>query len=300
MPGCWWHPNRATGLRCTRCDRPACPDCLREASVGYQCIDCVQAGRQADRAQRRQYRGAGYGTRTVAGAVPAERAVVTPVLIAINLALFVLTVIQAQSLMQNELAPIEQDSMMWTPGVVFNGEWWRLLTSGFFHIGPLHVAVNMFSLWVLGRDIELLLGRVRFLAVYVLSLFGGSVAVMLFDQIDRPSAGASGAIYGLLGGLLVAVLRLRLNPVPALVVIAVNIAISIGIPNISLLAHLGGLVVGALVTAAMVYAPEKNRAFWQAGAVALLAVALIGLVVYRDSEISGMTCGYLRQVFVCR
>lgn len=299
LPGCWWHPNRQTGLRCTRCDRPACPDCLREASVGYQCIDCVQAGQRAHQSRQTQYRRAGFGARTVAGARVAERPIVVPVLIAINVIVYVITAMQAGSPMDNGSSALHQDGVLWPIGITFMDEWWRLFTSGFLHYGLIHIAMNMIAMWVLGRDLELLLGKARFLAVYLVSLLGGSAAVFLFDDIQRGTAGASGAIYGIMGGIAVAVFRLRLNPTGALGVIVLNIVISFSLPNISWLGHLGGLAIGVLATAAMVYAPAKGRVAWQAGTLVLLTVALLGLVVYRDNEIAQQVCQIYGHELVC-
>lgn len=299
LPTCWWHPNRQTGLRCTRCERPACPDCLREASVGYQCIDCVQSGQRQQRAQQGQYRRAGFGARTAAGARPIERPIVTPVLIAINVLVFILTAAQAQDPMNNGAAQLHQDGVLWPIAVVSGDEWWRLITSGFLHYGLLHVAMNMFALWILGRDLEMLLGRLRFTGLYFVSLLGGSTAVFLFDDIGKATAGASGAIYGLLGGILVAVLKLRLKATPVLFVIGLNAVLTFSIPNISWLGHLGGFVIGALIMLAMLYAPAKNRGAWQGGAVALLAVALIGLVLLRDVQLANATCSVLGNQLIC-
>ena len=283
---CWWHPDRQTGLRCVRCGRYACPDCLREASVGYQCVDCVHAARRQAKTQASAHRRSGFGYRTVAGARAASRVVVTPVLIGLNVVVYLATAVQAQSLMANQSAPMFEDGTLFTPFVAMNDEWWRLVTSGFLHFGLLHLAVNMLALWVLGRDLELLLGRVRYLGVYLLSLLGGSVAVFAFESLNTSTAGASGAVYGVLGGVLVAVLRLKLNPMPVIGVIAINLFISVQIPGISLLGHLGGLVIGALATAAMVYAPERRRVTMQATVAGLLLVALVGIVVTRDAQLT--------------
>ncbi|WP_051116332.1 rhomboid family intramembrane serine protease [Amycolatopsis nigrescens] len=298
LPGCWWHPDRATGLSCVRCGRPACPDCLREASVGSQCVDCVQAGRQQQRAQQRQYRSLDYGERTVAGAKLARRPIVTPVLIALNVLVYLITVLQSGSPMDNQNSQLQQDGVLWPYGVA-GGEWWRLITSGFLHYGLLHIAVNMFALWVLGRDLELLLGKIRFTAVYFVSLLGGSVAVYQFSDPNGPTAGASGALYGLMGGLLVAVLRLKLNPGFAIGTIVLNLVITYAIPGISLYAHVGGLVVGVLAMAAMLYAPAKGRAGWQAGTVVVLLIALVGLYLYRDAQLAGVYCRYVGSELNC-
>ncbi len=258
--------------------------------MGYQCIDCVSTAQQQHRAQAAAYRKAGYGARTVAGARVPQRLVVVPLLIAVNVVVYALTAFQASDVMNNHNSPAFADGVLWPEAVVVFDEWWRLLTSGFLHYGLIHLAMNMLALWVLGRDLEMLLGRVRFVALYVLSLFAGGVVVFAFGAEDTGTAGASGAIYGLMGAILVAVLRLRLNPTTAIGIIVLNVILSVSIPNISLLGHLGGLVAGAVVMVAMVYAPEKNRAAYQAGALAIVTVALIGLVVYRDTQLADQLC----------
>ena len=152
---------RETGLCCVRCDRPACSACLREAPVGYQCVDCVAAGtRSRPRAT------------TVAGAEPTGRSVVVPALVAINVVVFAITVAQAGSVRGNSAAELFKQWGLW-PTAVAGGELWRLFTSGFLHFGPIHLAFNMIALWVIGRDLEQVLGQARFLAVYLVSLLGG-------------------------------------------------------------------------------------------------------------------------------
>jgi membrane associated rhomboid family serine protease len=267
--------------------------------VGYQCIDCVQAGRRQNPVQRRQPRAAGYGARTVAGARLSTRPVVTLVLIGLNLLAYAFTAVQAKSATDNQVAKLFGDWVLWPRAIAGDDEWWRLVTAAFLHYGPIHIAVNMISLWIIGREMEALLGKVRFTAVYLVSMLGGGVSVYLFDDSNRATAGASGAIYGLLGGILVAVLRLRLNPAPAIGTIVLNLIITVSLPNISLFGHLGGLVAGALVTAAMVYAPAKGRAGWQAAAVVVLTVAMIGLVLYRDTQLAGVACQYLGGQLAC-
>lgn len=250
-PVCVRHPGRETGVRCTRCDRPACPACLREASIGYQCVDCVAEDARS-RLPRSQPRSS-----TVTWAPPAGPSLVIPVLIAINVAVFVFTVVQAGSLSNNADAPLFGQWAL-QPAAVAQGAWWQLFTSGFLHIGPLHLAFNMIALWVIGRDLEGVLGPVRFLVVYLVSLLGGSLVVYLFANPMSNTAGASGAVFGLMGGLAVVLMRLRLSPRPALTIIVLNVIISFAVPNISILGHLGGLAFGAAVTAAMVYAPKRR------------------------------------------
>jgi membrane associated rhomboid family serine protease len=266
---CVRHPDRATALACTRCGRPACPECLRDASVGQQCVDCVAEGR----------RGVRQGV-TVAGARPGIRPVVTPLLIAVNVAVFAWTVVTSGSLNRNADAPLFDEWAM-VPGAVADGEWWRLITGGFLHFGPIHLLFNMMALWVIGRDVESALGRGRFLAVYVVSLLGGSAAVMLLTAPGANVAGASGAVFGLMGALAVLLRRLRvpLGQVGGLIV--VNLVITFLLPGISVAGHLGGLITGAAATAALVYAPQERRTAVQAGAIVGLGVLLLVAVALR-------------------
>jgi len=244
-PACVRHPDRATGVRCTRCNRPACADCLREAPVGYQCVDCVAA---AGRSRPRE---------PAPWSRPAGRLLVVPVLIAINVAVFAVTVVQAASVAHNADSPLfEQWALQ--PSAVAGGAWWQLLTSGFLHIGAIHLAFNMIALWVIGRDLEQVLGSARFLVVYLVSLLGGSLVVLAFENPASRTAGASGAVFGLMGGLAVVLMKLRLSPRPALTIILLNVVISVAVPNISILGHLGGLVFGAVITAAMLYLPQRR------------------------------------------
>ncbi|MFZ2172759.1 MAG: rhomboid family intramembrane serine protease [Rhodococcus sp. (in: high G+C Gram-positive bacteria)] len=250
QPRCVRHPDRPTALSCNRCGRPACPECLREAAVGYQCVDCVAAGQRDVRP-----------VRNVAGAVSAQRTVplVTYILMAANIGVFLITAAQSRSIMDNHLGSSLFLSWALYPPAVVGGEFVRILGSGFLHFGLIHLAVNMFALWVIGRDTELVLGRARYAAVYLASILGGSAAVMLF-QLDAITAGASGAVFGLMGAQAVILLRLRRSPAPVVSVIAINVIISITIPGISLWGHLGGLVAGAAATAGILYGPQWSGA----------------------------------------
>jgi membrane associated rhomboid family serine protease len=228
--------------------------------VGYQCVDCVAEGRQDVRR-----------VGTPARPAPGTRPIVVPALVALNVAVFAWTVLQAGDVMGNTTAALFRQWSL-VPGFVHAGEWWRVVTSGFLHIGAFHLLLNMLALWVLGRDLEMVLGRGRFLAVYLVSLLGGAAAVMLFYAPNQQVAGASGAVFGLMGGLAVVLRRLRVPTGQVIGVIVMNVAISFVVPGISLIGHLGGLVVGAAATAALVYAPRRNRT-------AVQALALVGLTV---------------------
>jgi membrane associated rhomboid family serine protease len=270
---CVRHPDRPTGLRCTRCDRPACPQCLREAPVGMQCVDCVSAGARS----------------TPRARVRPSTPVVVPTLIAVNVAVFVLTVINAGSVADNASGSLFAATAL-APVQVAGGGWWRLVTSGFLHIGLLHLLFNMIALWFIGRDVESVLGRLRFSVVYLVSLLGGSTAIMLLGSPASAVAGASGAVFGLMGALAVLLRRLRLSPGPAITMIGINVVISFVVPGISILGHLGGLVVGALVTAGFVYAPARSRVTTGFVVAGILVVVMLAAVAVRDLSLGVVYC----------
>ncbi len=259
--------------------------------MGFQCTDCVQSGRTQDRVQQKQYRDAGYGARTIAGAQPPRTAVVTPILLALNVVIFFITVAQAGSVSDNNFSSVFQYGELWNPATLAGNEWWRVITSGFLQFGLLHIASNAFSLWFVGRPLETLLGRVPFITLYFVSMLGGSAANLVFTGLDAvPVVGASGAIFGLIGCYTVVVVKLRLNPTWLLVILALNVYITFQVPGISILGHAGGFVAGLLATVALLYAPDKNRLKWQLGGIAIVVVAMIGLVVWKDAQTISATC----------
>jgi membrane associated rhomboid family serine protease len=240
------------------------------ASVGFQCPECVRAGAATMRPARRT-----TGLRSAAS----RWGTVTLSLIAANVAIFLVTAVSAGIAgfppLDNHRSPIFADFSQ-VPLLVELGEPWRLLTAAFLHIGVVHLALNMLSLLVFGSELERQLGRVRFLALYVLSALGGSVAIQLFGEPLRQVAGASTAIYGLLGALGVLLVLRRQDVRGIAVLLAINVVISF-LPGVSLLGHLGGLVTGALVTGVLV--TTRRRAAVQAVALAAVAVVLVLLAL---------------------
>ena len=148
------------------------------------------------------------------------------------------------------------------------------------------MSTRVWALWVLGRDLELAMGRARFLAIYLVSLLGGSTAVFLLSGAQSDTAGASGAVFGLMGGLAVVLLRLRQSPRPVLTLIAINIALSIAVPGISLYGHMGGMITGAAVTAVIVYAPRERQTLWQTGGVAGVVMLLLVIMAARATAVT--------------
>lgn len=227
---CYRHPDRVAGISCQRCDRPICPACMQQASVGFHCPECARQG-----AQRVHQGAAAWSTRPI----------VTQVLIVVNLAVFVGGVVIGGS---DSVTGRGNDWMVIDGGLfgpVVPDEPWRLLTSGFLHAGVIHVGMNMWVLWILGRMLEPAVGRGRFVGLYLASLAGGALGVVLLDP-EALTVGASGAIYGLMGGAILVARDRGIDLMRSGLVtwLGINLLITFGIPGISIGGHLGGLVAG--------------------------------------------------------
>lgn len=291
VPVCYRHPGRESHIRCQRCDRPICPDCMRDASVGFQCPDCVAEGARTTRQGRTTY----GGTRR------ADAAATSIALIAVNVGVWLaitLTggaasrLVDLLALRPNGLCVTQQGGFEvtearcalvgdWLPGFI-DGAWWQVLSSGFAHVQLLHIGFNMFALWILGPQLEQLFGRGRFLALYFLSLLAGSVGVLWAANEYQATLGASGAIYGLFAALVVCVRKVGgdLRQLGAL--IAVNLVITFMVPNISWQGHLGGFAGGLAVAALLVYAPRgPRRTAYQVAGLALIGLVLLVAMALR-------------------
>lgn len=267
QPACYRHPDRLTYVSCTRCGRPGCPECLRSAAVGQQCVDCVQAAAQTV-----------PQATTVAGAtIRTGTPVVSYALIAANVAVFLLQASSKMVVYRMALVPL----------FVAAGDWYRLITSAFVHFGLIHLLFNMYALYVLGPPLERHLGRLRFSALYLLSALGGSVLVYLFSAPSAPTVGASGAIFGLFGATAVAYRRFNLDMRWLIGLIAVNLVITFSVPNISWQGHVGGLITGALVAAAYIYAPRARRNLVQIGVSVGLLALFAALIAGRTAALLG-------------
>jgi membrane associated rhomboid family serine protease len=280
-PTCFRHPGRETYVSCVRCGRHACPDCLRQAAVGQQCVDCVREGGRASRP-----------VRAVFGGRPSASAYVTWSLIAVNVVVFIAELAKPDLLYTLGMlgSPGITPSGTIEPGVV-GGQWYRLITSAFTApgtsfggLGLMDIAFNMWALYIVGPELERLLGPVRFLAVYLLSAVGGAV-LYYYMQPDGLAAGASGAIFGLFGAWFVAARRLRLDSRGIVTLIVINFALGFVVKNIAWQDHLGGLIVGAALTAAFAYTPRKNRTLIQLAATIAVAVILAVAVVIQNGRL---------------
>jgi membrane associated rhomboid family serine protease len=252
------------------------------ASVGFQCPECVREGNKGVREARTMF----------GGSVSGDPGWVTKALIAINVVAFVV-----------QQASDEFTRRLWDVGItvdpdgtiagVASGEYYRLITSAFLHGGFLHLALNMYALYLFGPEIEAALGRWRFTALYLVSAVGGSVVSYTFGQPFQPSVGASGAVFGLLGAYFVILRRLRRDTTPLLVLLAINLVLGFTVARIDWRAHLGGLVVGALIALAIAYAPKGRRTPVQAGGIVLVSLAVLALLAYRTAELHDQFPGLL-------
>ncbi len=275
-PTCYRHTDRETWIRCQRCDRPICPDCMRSASVGFHCPDCVKEGARTTRQARTPYGGKRVG----------DPRLTTFVLIGINVAVWLLVVATGgrSSRLVDYLALLPDSAFSVVDGRlvevrgVDDGAWWQLVTSMFTHVEPLHIGFNMLALYFLGPMLENVLGRARFLAVYLASGLAGSAAVMLLSDPRGQTLGASGAIFGLMGALVVIALKVGGQVQQVLFWIGLNLVFTFTVSGISWQGHIGGLVGGAIVGAGMVYAPRSHRSLVQwsvTGAVVGVSLLLV-------------------------
>ena len=264
-PVCPRHPDRVSYVRCQRCERPVCPACQRPAAVGVHCVDCLRAQ-------------PAVSARTVAGArVGDGRPVVTQALLVVLVATWLGQLVQPQLTGLLGFVPI-----------LSTAEPWRFLTAGLVHSPglPLHLLLNGFALWSVGREVEGVLGRWRYAVLLALSTLASSVGVLWLTPVapgawDGTTVGASGAVFGLLGAGVLLERRRGRQVGPQVAVLLVLAVAGFLLPGISWQGHVGGLVGGLLVGAVLVMAPRAHRSRWQViGLVAVLAV-LVGLVALR-------------------
>ena len=260
---CYRHPDRETGLRCQRCERPVCPSCLVPAPVGVQCVDCVRTA----------------PSRVISGrsVLLGSRPYLTYALIAINVGVWAagmfLSVVGAGS--QGLVSGSALTGLGGLSGPqVAAGQWWRIVTSGFLHSGLIHLALNMAALYVFGTPLERALGRLRFGALYVTSLLAGSLGVLLLSP-NSLTVGASGAIFGLLGAIIVGQRASGINPRSSgmLTLLIINLVFSFAVPGISIGGHLGGLAGGLIAGSLLFRRGPRSQAAVSTLACLALAIA---------------------------
>ena len=275
---CYRHPDERTRVHCTRCGRPICPDCMTPAPVGHHCPECVREGRAA--APRR--------LRTV---LRRPRSA-TSVILGINLAVFVVEL----ALGGSTSIPVLVRMGAMVPELVSDGQYWRLVTALFLHVGFLHLAFNLFGLYLFGNMIEGVLGSARFIAIYLVAGLCASAASFAFSPARTAAAGASGALFGLLGAWLAFNLRRRslslaqANIQSALMLIGLNLALGFLLPGIDNTAHLGGLAAGVVAgfAAEGVGRDRATRLVTQAAGLGALVVVAAALTAWRAADLGAL------------
>ncbi len=298
VPVCYRHPDRESHIRCQRCNRPICPDCMRDAAVGFQCPSCVAEGKKTTRSGRTAY----------GGLRPTNAGLTSFVLIGINAVVWLAIVLTGGTAsriynwfalvpvgrcvpaghldryfptVHSEAVCATQSGTQWIPGVS-DGAYWQLMTSAFTHVEIWHIGFNMLALYVLGPQLEMVIGRARFLALYLLSALTGSALVYWAGPISQSTVGASGAIFGLMGALLVVAFRVRANVQQILMWIGINFVFTVVFNStISWQGHLGGFVGGVLIAGVIAYAPRGPRRtmFQVSGMVAIGALTVLSIIV---------------------
>jgi membrane associated rhomboid family serine protease len=295
VPTCYRHPDREAHIRCQRCDRVICPDCMRPAAVGFQCPECVKEGAKATRAGRTAY----------GGLRPTDASLTSMVLIAINVAVWIAIIATGgyDSRLVDWLALSPRGFCLDAQGFVApatglscpaggelhpgvsDGAYWQLVTSMFTHVQLWHIGFNMFALYALGPQLELVVGRARFLALYFLSGLAGSALVYWGD---RGALGASGAIFGLMGALLIVAIKVRGDVRGILTWIGINFVITfVFVNSISWEGHLGGFIGGTAIGAVLVYTPRgPRRTAIQVAGLTLIAALIALAIAVRSATIT--------------
>ncbi len=268
VPRCARHPDREGWRQCTRCGRPACNECLVQASVGSQCRDCVRAGR-APAATRLRTWNAGQAT------------LVTTVLILVNLAVFVYLLVGDTHALGDSVTSTQAELGLNRLALKLDHHWYRLITNGFIHFGVFHIAMNMILLYQLGQLLERALGRTKFTLLYTAALLAGSAGSLLLQRGDFSiTGGASGAVFGLLGAAAIGLHRRGVNVFSTGIgtVLLLNLVLTFTIPGIAIGGHLGGVAAGAICGWVMLAPQWRPSRAWAAYATPV-AVAVIAVIV---------------------
>jgi membrane associated rhomboid family serine protease len=270
---CYRHPDRETGVSCSECGRGICPDCMVFAPVGIRCPDHSGVAQGTARVTTGVRRAAYAGT----------GALVTKTLIALNVLVFLANLAQGSSFSRLQGSIFEKGALFisspFYPGGLADGEWWRLITAAFLHLGLFHIGLNMLVLWFVGAPVEEAIGRGRFLALYLVSGLAGSAGALLLDP-NAITVGASGAIFGILGAALV--LEAQGSHVlggQAFGLIAFNLVLTFVLgstANISIGGHLGGLAGGALAMLALSRFGRTHAIYGRPGLIGVVGLIAVG------------------------
>jgi membrane associated rhomboid family serine protease len=261
MATCYRHPSRETGVSCSNCGRPICPDCMTTTPVGMRCPECSRQGTKVVRMREM-------------ASVPR----VTYALIVINVIAFLTEQGQFSVFGTGIHGTVIEEGVLYRAGIAEGHQYWRLVSAGFLHENFIHIGFNMYLLYLLGMMLEPAIGSVRFAAVYFTALLAGSFGALLATA--SPSLGASGAVFGLMGAMVVELRARRLSVMESGIggLIIINLIFSFSLANISIGAHIGGLIGGALAGLALRTAGERYRVLGLIACLALSALSVFGAI----------------------
>src|SRR4051812_26207192 len=270
MQACYRHPDRETGVACSNCGRPICPDCMTTTSVGMRCPECASQTTRVRRVTR-----------------DSDTPTLTYILIGLNVAVALGGFLSGANTTGGGLGSstlIDDGSL--SRATIANGEYYRLITAGFLHAGLFHLAFNMFSLWILGGLLEPAVGRLRFGLIYFVSLLAGSFGALLLEP-HAPTVGASGAIFGLMGAAIVVMRNSGISVMQSGLGfwLGLNLLFTFTAANISIGGHIGGLIGGAV--AALCLYDLRDRLHVPAAVATGLTVVLGALAVVGAVAVSG-------------
>ena len=267
MPDCYRHPGRDTAVACSMCARPICPDCMISTPVGMRCPECAQQSTQVRRVTT-----SGFGQ----GAEPA-----TYVLIGLNVLAFLASILgggSATSLSGG--GDLINDGGINAFAIDVGGEWWRIVTAGFLHAGIIHLAFNMFALYVLGSLLEPAVGTARFVGIYFVSLLAGSLGALILSPNDL-TVGASGAVFGLMAAAFIMARHRGVEQIASQIgmFVVLNLVFTFAASStISVGGHIGGLIGGALAALVVAFferARMPNRLPFEMGIMIALSAGLV-------------------------
>jgi membrane associated rhomboid family serine protease len=260
---CYRHPSRETNVACSRCGRPICPDCMHPSPVGMRCPECARE-------------------RTGARSLPLQRSETpygTYALLALNVIVFVAEVGGGGGAASLEGGgELIREGGLLGPAIADGGEWYRIVTSGFLHAGPLHLFLNMLVLYILGNLLEPAVGTARLVGVYLVSLLAGSFGALLLDP-DQLTVGASGAVYGIMAATFLVARQRGVEQLASQIGlwVVLNLAFTFSVPGISIGGHLGGLAGGALAALVIIAGERRGRGAAGAEALGLLVIGAISV-----------------------
>jgi membrane associated rhomboid family serine protease len=241
---CYRHPDRETGVSCSNCGRPICPECMTSTPVGMRCPECAK--------QRTKVRVGQGALSPTAAKMPATFA-----LIGINVIVFLIELAGGGAGQFSGSGSVIHDAGLRGPDIA-NGDWWRVISGGFLHAGFLHLLFNMYVLYVAGSILEPGIGTPRFLGIYFVSLVAGSLGALIVDP-NTVTVGASGAIFGLMAAVIVVARGRGVEQVAQQfgIFIVLNLFLTFAIPGISIGGHIGGLIGGAIAALLVIFVERR-------------------------------------------